>query len=131
MQISELKNMIADYMEKGFLENIIDMFKHDKTLYPLIGGLITDERVRVRLGVSALIEALKKEDPQNIHSAVPNLLPLLSNPSPVTRGDAAYLLGIIGQENTILLLEEVSDNDKSPDVRLIAKEAVEEIKTRV
>jgi len=27
---SELKAMIAEYMEKGFLENIIDMFKHDE-----------------------------------------------------------------------------------------------------
>jgi hypothetical protein len=32
--------MIADYMEKGFLENIIDMFKNDKSYYPFIGNLL-------------------------------------------------------------------------------------------
>ena len=58
MAREELKTMIADYMEKGFLENIIDMFKHDKTLYLFIGELMTDERVRVRLGMSALVETL-------------------------------------------------------------------------
>jgi hypothetical protein len=32
-----MKTMIADYMEKGFLDNIIDMFKHDKSLMNMSG----------------------------------------------------------------------------------------------
>lgn len=127
MKPAELKTMIADYMEKGFLENIIDMFKHDETLYPLIGELMTDERIRVRLGISALVETLKKEDPENIHKAIPNILPLLKNSRPVIRGDAAYLLGIIGNKDTISLLAEAI-NDENADVRLIAREAIENIR---
>jgi hypothetical protein len=46
---TDMSSMIADYMEKGFLDNIIDMFTHDSTLYALIGHLIQDERVRVRI----------------------------------------------------------------------------------
>ncbi|TAL26212.1 MAG: HEAT repeat domain-containing protein [Nitrospirae bacterium] len=125
---SELKKMIADYMEKGFLENIIDMFRHDKSLYPLIGDLMTDERVRVKLGISALVETLKKEAPEHIKKAVPGILPLLKNPEPVIRGDAAYLLGIIGHEGASAALEELAENDENSDVRLIAREAIEEIK---
>ncbi|MBI5203331.1 MAG: HEAT repeat domain-containing protein [Nitrospirae bacterium] len=128
MDREELKTMIADYMEKGFLENIIDMFKHDKTLYLFIGELMTDERVRVRLGMSALVETFKKEAPENIEKAVPGILPLLKNPEPVIRGDAAYLLGIIGHRDSIPPLKEIADNDGNPDVRLIAKEAIEDIK---
>lgn len=128
MKPSELKPMIADYMEKGFLENIIDMFKHDKTLYPLIGELMTDERIRVRLGISALVETLKKEDPENIHTAIPNILPLLKNSRPVIRGDAAYLLGIIRHKDAISLLVEAID-DENADVRLIVKEAIENIRS--
>lgn len=124
----ELKKMLADYLEKGFLENIIDMFRHDKSLYPLIGELMTDERVRVRLGMSALVETMKQEDPEHIKKAVPGILPLLKNPEPVIRGDAAYLLGIIGHSDSIPLLKEIADNDGNPDVRLIAKEAIDEIK---
>ena len=128
MAREELKTMIADYMEKGFLENIIDMFKHDKTLYLFIGELMTDERVRVRLGMSALVETFKKEAPENIEKAVPGILPLLKNPEPVIRGDAAYLLGIIGHKGASAFLEELAENDENSDVRLIAREAIEEIK---
>lgn len=127
---SELKQMIADYMEKGFLENIIAMFKHDKSLYAFIGELMADERVRVRLGMSALVETLKEEDPENIYSALPNILPLLRHNEPVIRGDAAYLLGIIGHKESIPMLEETANNDTNKEVRLIAKEAVEDIKNR-
>lgn len=127
---SELRQMIADYMENGFLENIIDMFKHDKSLYAFIGELMADERVRVRLGMSALVETLKKEDPENIHQSVPDILSQLKNPEPVVRGDAAYLLGIIGHKESIPMLEKTANNDTNKEVRLIAKEAVEDIKNR-
>ena len=91
---------------------------------------MTDERVRVRLGMSALMETLKEEDPENIYSALPNILLLLRHNEPVIRGDAAYLLGIIGYEDSVPLLEEIADNDTNKEVRLIAKEAVEDIKNR-
>jgi hypothetical protein len=123
-----LKNMIADYMEKGFLYNIIDMFKHDKGLYMFIGDLLTDERIRVRLGISALIEILKVEDSENIIKAIPYILPNLKHQNPVYRGDTAYLLGVIGRSDTIPFLEEIV-KDENENVRIIAKEAIEEIKS--
>ncbi|MEW6675292.1 MAG: HEAT repeat domain-containing protein [Nitrospirota bacterium] len=123
----DLKTMIADYMENGFLENIIDMFKHNKSLYMHIGDLMTDGRVRVRLGISALIETLKVEDLENISKAIPYILPLLKNQNPVLRGDAAYLLGVIGHKDAIPFLREM-ESDENHDVRVIAKEAIEEIK---
>jgi HEAT repeat protein len=124
----DMKNMIADYMEKGFLDNIIDMFKHDKSLYMFIGDLMADERIGVRIGISALIETLKVEDPENIPKAISSVLPLLKDQNPVSRSDAAYLLGVIGHLETIPFLEEtVKDEDEN--VRIIAKEAIEEIKS--
>jgi HEAT repeat protein len=123
-----LKALIADHMESGFLENIIDMFRHDSGLYPLIGSLIQDERVRVRVGMTALIEELKKLDAENVSKAVPNLLPLLSSTEPFLRGDAANLLGIIGDRNALSSLERLLA-DKNEDVSLIAKEAIEEIQS--
>jgi HEAT repeat protein len=84
----------------------------------------------VRLGISALVETLKKEDTENIDRAVPGILPQLKNPEPVVRGDAAYLLGIIGHKGSLPLLEEAANNDASKEVRLIAKEAIEDIKSK-
>lgn len=124
-----LKAMIAGYMDKGFLENIIDMFKHDRSLFPLIAGLMTDERVRVRLGISALVETLARERSEGLAASITGIGELISNPNPTIRGDAAYLLGIIGNKETVPFLE-AALIDENPDVREIAKEAIEDIMGR-
>jgi HEAT repeat protein len=125
-----LKKMLADYMENGLLDNILDMFKHDASLYAFVGDLMTDERMRVRIGASALLETLKQEDPDHVAKAVPFLLPLLKNPNPVLRGDAAYLLGIIGNAAVVPFLEEIT-NDENHDVKAIAEEAIRDIKANM
>jgi HEAT repeat protein len=126
---SVLKKLIADYLENGFLENIIDMFKHDKSLYYLIGDLLKDERLNVRIGVSALVETLNIEDNENISKAIPSIIPLLKYQNPTIRSDAAYILGMIGSKDTILPLREL-ENDKDENVRIIVKEAIEEIEAK-
>jgi hypothetical protein len=124
---SDMSSMIADYMEKGFLDNIIDMFKHDSALYALIGNLIQDERVRVRIGVTALVEELKTRDGRNVSQALPGLLPLVDHKDPVVRGDVSNLMGIIGDKEAVPFLEKLLA-DEDPHVRLISREAIEEVK---
>jgi HEAT repeat protein len=125
----DLKKMIADYMENGCLDNIVDMFKYDKALYEYIRDLLTDERMRVRIGTVALLETLKKEDPEDTKKVVPSILPLLKDQNPVVRGDAAYLLGIIGDKSIVPFLEEVI-NDEDSNVRMIAGEAIDDIRSK-
>jgi hypothetical protein len=127
MTCGNISSMIADYMEKGFLENIVDMFRHDSTLYPLIGTLIQDQRVRVRIGVTALLEELKVKDRGNVSQALPGLLPLIDHENPVVRGDVSNLVGIIGEKEAVPFLEKLLA-DEDPDVRLISREAIEEIR---
>lgn len=129
MERSELITMIADYMEKGFLENIIDMFKHDNDLYYMIADLMRDERIRVRLGVTALLETLSEEKNRDIKKAIPGLIRNLSESNPTIRGDAAYLIGIIGDHESISYLVPLL-NDIDNDVREIAKDAITEIRRR-
>src|SRR3990170_4476987 len=117
----DIKTMFADYIEKGFLENIIDMFKHDASLYTYIGELMKDERLIVRIGLSALLDTLKTEDPENISRAIPSILPLLKDQNPVLRSDAAYFLGMIGDKNVLPFLKEAA-KDEDDNVRIIAKE---------
>lgn len=121
-----LKKMLADYMEGGLLDNIVDMFRHDTSLYQYVGDLMKDERMRVRLGITALLEILNTEEGGHVLKAIPFLMPLLKDDNPVIRGDTAYILGVIGGRDVIPALREMT-NDTEPNVRLIAKEAIEDI----
>ena len=121
-----MKTMLADYMENGLLDNIIDMFKYDRTLYAHVGDMLIDERLRVRIGVTALLETLKNEDPENVGRAIPFLLPVLRNENPSFKGDAANILGILGATEALPMLRELLQDENS-EVRTIAQEAVEDI----
>lgn len=125
MDREELRQMIADYMEKGFLENIVDMFLHDPTLYDLMGELIADDRIRVRIGVTALMEELASRDRENIGRAIDSLLPLLSDDNPTVRGDAANLIALTGSPQVPQLLRPLLE-DEDGQVRAMIRETLEE-----
>jgi len=122
-------DMVADHMDKGFLENIIDMFKYDVTLYSILPNLIKDERIAVRIGTTALMESLAEQETENVQKAIPVLLPLLSDDDPNARGDTANILGIIAREDISEKLTPLLE-DENPNVRLIAKEALEDVQKK-
>ncbi|MCX7913261.1 MAG: hypothetical protein N2511_01610 [Thermodesulfovibrionales bacterium] len=97
----EFKTMILEYMQKGFLENIVDMFKHDRSLYPLIIDMIKDERIKVRIGAFALVEELLKDSQKELLEIIPLIKPLLNDPNPTIRGDADYLIEILTKDNDL------------------------------
>lgn len=119
--------MIAEHMETGFLDNIIDLFKHDKSYYPHIGDLMGDERGQVRIGTFALVETMLDEHYEDIVSAIPGIAKLLRDENPTIRGDAAHLLGVIGHKDAIPFLSAITD-EKSALVRETIEEAIEDIK---
>jgi HEAT repeat protein len=126
MTDDELKTMVLDYMDNGYLENIIDMFKHDESLYPLVIEMIRDERVRVRLGAVALVEELIKTNREALVRLVPAIGGLLEDSSPTLRGDAAYVLGIIGHAEALPFLLSAKD-DTNRFAREIIGDAIHEI----
>jgi len=128
MDNSELKIMILDYMEKGFLDNIIDMFKHDESLYPFITDMIRDERVRVRLGGTVLVEELARLDQRSLVRLIPILASHLTDKNPTVRGDSANLLGIIRHKDALPFLVSAQE-DENANVREIVKEAIDEIES--
>jgi HEAT repeat protein len=124
---NELKTMILDHMEKGFLDNIIDMFKYDESLFPLIIDMLKDERMRVRLGATALAEEMIKLKPEPLIKLIPDIAGLLKDENPTVRGDGANLLGIIGHKDALPFLIEV-ENDEDLNVREIVKDALSVVK---
>ena len=126
MASEEFRNMVLDYMGKGFLENIIDMFQQDESLFPLIIDMITDERMRVRLGATALVEETVQKHPGPFKQLVPSIAILLRDENPTVRGDAANLLEIIGHKDALpFLLDALHDKDQN--VREIVEEAIRNI----
>ena len=119
----EMHQVIGDFLELGHVENIVAMFKQDRSLYNLTGGLLRDERYTVRLGIAVLFEELAGIHPMEISLAIPSLLPLLQEKNPILRGESATILGIIGSRNALKQLEKLKD-DPDPQVREIIADII-------
>jgi len=115
---------VEDFLENGLLENLVALFSADPSLYPLIGELLADEKIATRVGASALVESLAEEDPENAILAVNALLPLLESDLALVRGDAAFLLGVVGRSEALSGLRRLLD-DEDEGVREAVEEAVE------
>ena len=118
-----MHQVIGDFLELGHVENIVAMFKQDRSLYDLTGDLLRDERFTVRLGVAVLFEELAVIRPLEISLAIPSLLPLLQEQNPILRGEAATILGIIGSSDALKQLKKL-ENDPDPQVREIITDII-------
>lgn len=126
MQKDEMRNMLVEYMGKGFLENIISLIKTDETLLAYIPELLKEENMRVRLGAVALIEEFLPSKSTELRALLPGLIRLLKHELPNVRGDAAYALGILKDPGAIPALKELLA-DETAAVRESAKEALVDI----
>ncbi len=121
------REMLLDYMENGFLDNLIDLFRHQPACIPIVVDMIIDERIRVRLGATALIEELTITHSEHILKLIPAIGNLLNHESPVVRGDCAYILGMLKSAESLSYLEQHRD-EQNPIVLEIIEEAIQEIK---
>jgi len=126
MHDQEMRDMLIDYMGRGFLDNITALFRQDATVYRFIADMVGSENMRVRLGATALVEELARDHRQELRSSVPGLIGLLRHENPTVRGDAASVLGIIQDKSSEDALRE-SLKDSNPGVREAAREALQEI----
>lgn len=115
----ELLKTIADFLEMGHAENVVALFKKDTTMYSLSGDLLRDERFSVRLGTAVLFEELTQLRPQEVKLALPSLLPLLKEPDPFLRGEAANIIGIINAEEGLAHLRDLQDDPNSQVAEIV------------
>lgn len=121
----ELLKVMADFLEMGFAENIVAMFKQEPRYYQWTGQLLEDERFAVRLGVSVLFEYLVADRPDDIHLAVPSLSRALQNKTAWVRGEAVSVLAIIATGEAIDLVKTVV-NDPAPEVAAVVRDILSE-----
>jgi len=120
---------IADFLEKGLLESLVILFRSEPALYRHLPALLTDGKINIRLGTSALVESLAEEDSKGRNRSAREILPLLGHDSPIVRGDAAYLLGTVGWADHGAALRPLLD-DENNDVREAAEEALALVSSR-
>jgi len=118
--------MLIEYMAKGFLENIIALFRQEPELVRFLPDMIADEQMVVRLGTTALVEELAGVYRQQLRAAVPGLVALLGHLNPTIRGDAVNLLGIIRDPAAREAVSGLAQ-DGNDAVRTLAAQALEEI----
>jgi hypothetical protein len=126
MNDAEMRSMLIEYMGKGFLENIIALFKQEPELMRFIPALASAEEMAVRLGITALVEEMVGDHREQLRAAVPGLIELLNSENPTVRGDTAYLLGLIGDRAAVTGLQRLLQ-DPQAAVREIAGEALRDI----
>jgi hypothetical protein len=123
---TELKKVIADFLEMGHVDNIVAMFRREPAYYGWTGEILDDERFAVRVGVAVLVEELKKIQPEKLPLAIPSLVRLLCTESPTIRGEAIGLLGLIGTAEAVGHIRALQ-TDPSPQVREMVELVLEEL----
>ena len=126
MNDEEMKAMLVEYMGRGFLDNIAALFRQEPSLCRMIPDLLGSESLHVRLGTVALVEELITSHGEAVRTSVPGLVGLLKHENPTIRGDAASVLGTIGDPSAIAGLE-VSMADDNAGVREAVQDALSEI----
>ena len=119
---------VAEFLGRGLLDVLVDLFKSNPALYGLLGELLASPEMGVRLGTSALVEELAATDPDRRPLAAAALRPALAADDPVRRGDAAYLLGYVGGAGELAALAAIAAQDPNADVREAAAEAAGKIR---
>lgn len=121
------EKMLFDYLDNGYLESIIIFLEHEPEQLSLIPKMLSDERLRLKVGAFAVIEELKEKDSKVLKSIVPSLIELLNSSNKNIRGDAAYALEIIADVNTKPALIEALNKEQDPQVREFIEDALKKI----
>ncbi len=127
--IREFTQLLGDDLAAGETDKVTTLFQFNKTLYETVGPLIKDERILTRVGLNMVMDDLVETRPDDVHLALPGLIPLLKDESPTVRGDTADLIGIVGDKSQVAVLQPLL-KDPHPQVVEIVQEAIDALESR-
>jgi len=125
MDHGEMRNLLIEYMGKGFLENIISLFRTDPSLFVHVPVMLSDENMRVRLGTAALVEEFAESHRAELAAVVPDIIRLLGHANPTIRATLPMAGHFEGRRAVGPLQERLQD--PNPAVRESMKDALDEI----
>lgn len=121
------EKMLFDYLENGYLENIITFFEHEPSQLSLIPKILADERLRLKVGALAIIEELKNKNFKELSNITPLLVELLKSPEKNIRADAAFALELISDLNAKPALIEALKKEQDPQVKELIEDALKRL----
>ena len=116
-------------VKEGDAEKLAAMMVAESDLYAGAMALLADSDWSVRMGMMVVLEVVAERSSNLVQHAFPLLLELLGHQEANLRGDAAYLLGRIGDASVLDRLKGVIA-DANSEVAEAAQEAILQIRER-
>ncbi len=124
---NDYSTYFADKLMNGELDLVKRTVLSNPRLSKVLGELMAHREFIVRLGAMAAIESLWKINPDIVSSAKGEIRSLLRHRDVRIREDAAMMLGMIGNIDDLIFLEEFED-DK--DIGEVVREAIKMIRRK-
>ena len=127
MQIKPFLLTAEEYIDHILWEDRMEDLKRELNLV----DLLTHPKWPVRLGAMVAMEALIESDPALSRTIVPLLMKRFDAFDEQTKGDALYILGEAGDQETLALLRRMPLDGAGAELHQAAREAAESITARI
>ena len=117
---------IAELLNGQSLSKVQELFRKNPSYLDYSADFMADERMRVRLAATSILEDLSAVIPEQIAPVVFLLIPLLQHPNHLVRGDAANLIAILDGKNRKEILKAMED-DPDPQVREVIRDILQDL----
>ncbi len=116
-------------LKEGRIDEVKQAIEKDERNLLVLAEVLERPEIMARVGAMMILEEIFERNPEKIKAVKQKILEILKKGDPTAIQDAAYILGKIGDESDIPLLEELL-NSENEDVREAVEEAIEEIRER-
>jgi glutaredoxin len=90
------KGYVQKLLSEGEAARAVQAAENDPEIPVILADFIADSDIMVRLGAMVALDDIKKTNSQTIKKAIAILIKLLDRKEPSIRGDAAFILGLVG-----------------------------------
>jgi len=127
LSASSMESMIKE----GDSATVAQMMLDNGYLFPAFLELLVHQKWPVRLGAMVAMETIVEKESDLAARAIDPLWEKFSGVDDTVKGDILYLLGEIGNHDTISRLETIISTNANPELQEAAIEAVDRIKERL
>jgi hypothetical protein len=118
-------------LKEGQAATLAGAMEQHGAIFPAFVDLLTHPKWPIRLGAMVAMEALIESDQALSKTVVPLVFNRFNDLDEQTKGDALYILGEVGDQETLALLEALPLEGAGVELHQAAREAAESIAARL